>query len=540
MAEAEEKQLPSTSSSEPKLEKNLALATSTLVIRSVEYVDETQPSAQLKYEKMKEELKPSLAVPTNLSNERKKNELRLLKKEEIPNTDVTQESSLEPSSSVFTFGAEEIKKFKKSKKKSTSEQTTESDFEMWTSGKTSLRARFVHAKSRTSSIMDDRTVRGERDFLRTIEKHKHRRLERLCICPVTKWLLFKERMGRLNNILVRVKRFFWILCCPPLCYILPQVAFWPPPNEYFFYIDNGPPRIRKEIEGHQEAVEIALRKKKFDKVFRADKKTTEHSGWRIGHVHPCADDIDDVEAFVVKTMKKNYIACVRIRAPGVSRYSILYSHPNASDLSDHLLGVPNLSDIARFHKCDVYSYDYSGYGISTGHPSESNQKADIRAVYDHLVNERDLLSKDIVLLGYSIGCFATVHLACAISEPPAGIILQAPPTSLLRVLFWERACFKKPFKTHSCCADRFSIYEQICNVRVPVLVIHGEDDRTVPVAHGRAICERAVKRVPPLWLRATHDNIENCRDTWLRIRTFIKYELKNKPDEEASTGEVRL
>ncbi|KHJ97815.1 hypothetical protein OESDEN_02204 [Oesophagostomum dentatum] len=114
--------------------------------------------------------------------------------------------------------------------------------------------------------------------------------------------------------------------------------------------------------------------------------------------------------------------------------------------------------------------------------------------FQHLLNERTLNPKEIVLLGYSIGCFASVHLACSINEPPAGVILQAPPTSLLRVLLWKRACFEKPFKEHSCCADRFSIYEQICHVRVPVLVIHGEDDRTVPIIHGKAICERAVNR----------------------------------------------
>lgn len=50
-----------------------------------------------------------------------------------------------------------------------------------------------------------------------------------------------------------------------------KVAFWPPPNEYFFYIDSGPPRVRKEVEGHKEAIEIAERKKKFAKVYRADK-----------------------------------------------------------------------------------------------------------------------------------------------------------------------------------------------------------------------------------------------------------------------------
>ncbi|EYB89158.1 hypothetical protein Y032_0235g3185 [Ancylostoma ceylanicum] len=252
-------------------------------------------------------------------------------------------------------------------RKSDAERTqTEQEWEL-KSRKISLRARLVHAKTRVCSHVDDRTVRGEREFLKTIEKHKNQRLERLCICPVTKWLLFKERIMRLNIFFVRLQRCLWILCCPPLCYILPQVAFWPPPNEYFFYIDSGPPRIRKEVEGHKEAVEIAERKKKFAKVYRADNlleqiyvqrlvsplissigqastcssnvagvagsqhnferiqpllqgastlvlpkaefllllKTSEQLGWRIGHSHPCADDIDDVEGFVVRTQKNN-------------------------------------------------------------------------------------------------------------------------------------------------------------------------------------------------------------------------------------------
>ncbi|KJH44719.1 hypothetical protein DICVIV_09243 [Dictyocaulus viviparus] len=381
-----------------------------------------------------------------------------------------------------------------------------------------------------------------------LQVEMNKRLERLCICPVTKWLLFKEKLARFNSVFCRIERGLRILCCPPLCYILPQVAFWPPPNEYFFYMDNGPPRIRKEIEGYEDAIEIARRKKKFLKVYRADKfcemslhqktaymlffsrKTWLQTGWRIGHQHPCADDIDNVEGFI-------YIACVRIPTYGHSRYSILYSHPNASDLSDHIIGVPNLIDIARFYKSDVYSYDYSGFGISSGHASESNLKADIRAIYDHLLNDRGIEPNRIILMGYSIGCFASVHLACTAPYPPAGVVLQAPPTSVLRVLLWDRACFKKPFSNRSCCADRFSTYDmvcldsspnKICKIRVPVLVVHGEDDRKVPIVHGKAVCERAVKRVAPLWLRATHDNIENCRATWIRIRTFMKYELNKE------------
>lgn len=35
----------------------------------------------------------------------------------------------------------------------------------------------------------------------------------------------------------------------------------------------------------------------------------------------------------------------------------------------------------RFFNCNICSYDYSGYGISEGNPSEKNMYSDINAVY---------------------------------------------------------------------------------------------------------------------------------------------------------------
>ncbi|KAK6051080.1 hypothetical protein COOONC_11416, partial [Cooperia oncophora] len=133
----------------------------------------------------------------------------------------------------------------------------------------------VHTPSRrTGPPSDDHTIRCERYFLKKIERHKHRRLERFCICPVTKWLLIKERLNQVDAMLQRTGRCCWIICCPPLCYIMPRVALWPPPNEYFFYVDNIPPRERKEVEGRKEAIEIALRKKKIPKIYRANKSVS--------------------------------------------------------------------------------------------------------------------------------------------------------------------------------------------------------------------------------------------------------------------------
>ncbi|KAL6959381.1 Alpha/beta hydrolase domain-containing protein 17C [Sarracenia purpurea var. burkii] len=48
-------------------------------------------------------------------------------------------------------------------------------------------------------------------------------------------------------------------------------------------------------------------------------------------------------------------------------------------------------------------YDYSGYGASTGKPSEFNTYYDIEAVYDCLKNEYGVKQEDVILYGQSVG-----------------------------------------------------------------------------------------------------------------------------------------
>ena len=127
-------------------------------------------------------------------------------------------------------------------------------------------------------------------------------------------------------------------------------------------------------------MEIVSRKKTYHKLKKATRESVVGT-WQVGICHPCMDDVDDAEAFVLETSRNNFIGCVKIACGGRPRFSMIYSHPSGSDLSDHLVGVPSLKDMARFYRCDIYCYDYSGYGISTGSPTESNQNADIRAVY---------------------------------------------------------------------------------------------------------------------------------------------------------------
>jgi abhydrolase domain-containing protein 17 len=56
----------------------------------------------------------------------------------------------------------------------------------------------------------------------------------------------------------------------------------------------------------------------------------------------------------------------------------------------------------RLH-CNIISYDYSGYGISQGRPSEKNMYADIEATYKSLKQRYQIPDSKIILYGQSIG-----------------------------------------------------------------------------------------------------------------------------------------
>ena len=54
------------------------------------------------------------------------------------------------------------------------------------------------------------------------------------------------------------------------------------------------------------------------------------------------------------------------------------------------------------------SYDYSGYGVSTGKPSEKNIYADIDCAWNTLRNKYGITPERIILDGQSIGTVPTV------------------------------------------------------------------------------------------------------------------------------------
>jgi len=124
--------------------------------------------------------------------------------------------------------------------------------------------------------------------------------------------------------------------------------------------------------------------------------------------------------------------------------------------------------------------EYRGYGGNPGAPSEAGLLSDARAGLARAVAESGGKART-VLYGESLGSGVAVGLAA--EAPVAALVLEAPFTSIADV-----AQHHYPFvPARWLVVDRFDSAAQIGKIRAPVLILHGERDRVVPIGFGRAL-----------------------------------------------------
>ena len=114
------------------------------------------------------------------------------------------------------------------------------------------------------------------------------------------------------------------------------------------------------------------------------------------------------------------------------KFTIIYSHGNAEDVG---LSLPYLDRLSRRCNCNVLAYEYCGYSIAEGEPSEKNCYECIDAAYRYLTAGRQSVvdPSSIVLFGRSLGTGPTVDLAARLLSKTtgkgsslAGVVLQSP------------------------------------------------------------------------------------------------------------------
>ncbi|KAJ6220903.1 hypothetical protein RDWZM_006715 [Blomia tropicalis] len=275
-----------------------------------------------------------------------------------------------------------------------------------------------------------------------------------------------------------------LFCCPPCpARIAAKLAFLPPEPTYSFNVDSTTPS------------KLSL-------------KLSDRADWQYNQ-----RELDSFEVFYAQSSRGNQIACMHIRATATPKYTILFSHGNAVDLgqmSSFYLGLGTRIN------CNIFSYDYSGYGASGGKPSEKNLYADINAAWQSLRNKYGLSPDKIILYGQSIGTVPTVDLASRYEV--GAVVLHSPLMSGMRVAF--------PNTKRTWFFDAFPSIDKVPKISSPVLVIHGTEDEVIDFSHGVAIYERCPRAVDPLWVEgAGHNDIELYCQYLERLKKFISVDL---------------
>lgn len=154
---------------------------------------------------------------------------------------------------------------------------------------------------------------------------------------------------------------------------------------------------------------------------------------------------------------------------------ILYFHGNGGALSYR-------ADRFRALIADgtgLLALSYRGYGGSSGRPTESGLLQDAAAAYRFALARYP--AQRIALWGESLG--SGVAVALAAEQPVGRVILEAPFTSTADI----GAAAYPIVPVRLLMKDQFRSDQRIGKVTAPVLILHGEQDRVVPIAFGERL-----------------------------------------------------
>lgn len=155
---------------------------------------------------------------------------------------------------------------------------------------------------------------------------------------------------------------------------------------------------------------------------------------------------------------------------------ILICHGNGGNVSDRL----ELCQLLHRLGVNVFIFDYRGFGRSEGTPDELGTYLDAVASYDWL-RAKGFQPKEIIALGESLGGAVAADLAT--KRELGGLVLQSTFTSMTAVA--KEVYFFLPVKW--ICTFKYDTLSKLPTVHVPILILHGERDKLIPMHHAREL-----------------------------------------------------
>ena len=160
--------------------------------------------------------------------------------------------------------------------------------------------------------------------------------------------------------------------------------------------------------------------------------------------------------------------------------------------------------------------EYRGYGRSAGRPSRNRIESDFKRFYDQLASMPIVDSESIVFHGRSLGGAVLSELSR--HRLPSAIIVESTFTSIK-----EMAHGAPDFLL----SDNYDTLSALLDYQGPILIIHGTEDKVVPVRHALEI-KKQIPTAELILYDCGHSDGPPVWETYLKdISTFLDQVVPN-------------
>ena len=160
--------------------------------------------------------------------------------------------------------------------------------------------------------------------------------------------------------------------------------------------------------------------------------------------------------------------------------TLLFFHGNAGNLTNRIYKLNLIKNL----DINFLIVAYRGFSGNEGKPTEEGLYQDARDTISWL-NQQEIEDKQIVIYGESLGTGVSAEVAQ--NQKFAGIILESPFTSMVEA--GKHYYFYLPVSL--LLKDRYETIKKLKNIKIPILVMHGERDRIVPFHMGLEVFSEA-------------------------------------------------
>ena len=210
----------------------------------------------------------------------------------------------------------------------------------------------------------------------------------------------------------------------------------------------------------------------------------------------------------------NYIITLYIKNKNnKNNNTIIFSHSNQTTLGEE---YSFLIDLSLMLKCDIISFDYSGYGLSNGIPNDNEILSDFKIVIYFSKDVLNISMNNLILMSQSLGNVPLLYFCTNYNvKKIKGLILISPISNYkFNLDKFQNILFFKD-----------SIYQ----INFPIFIIHGKKDELIPISHSIELSKNIIN----LWRwfpkKASHYNIISdfrCK-FYQKIKFFINIRCNN-------------